>query len=289
MKIQIKYISNIARAIASWKIVIFLKKTIQEFNADNCTLLAASVSYYLLLSVFPFLLATISISSFFVDMPSLQEHIFRAFQYLIPISQDFIIGTINSVISARGAISIVSVVLLLLGCKGFFDSVRKSLNTVWGIHKSKSFIRAELIDFVMILGAMLLLFIIYCVTVFLNIAAIILGKISTQPMTNSVLLNLLVFVIDVILAFVIFMVIYKFIPERPIKWKDVWSSALGAAICFEIVTIIFIVYLNIFHPYNLVYGSIGAIIALLIWTYLAALIFLFFAKVSAIRLKSKTE
>ena len=269
--------------------MIFLKKAIQEFNADNCTLLAASISYYLLLSVFPFLLATISISSFFVDIPSLQEHIFRAFQYLIPISQEFIIGNINSVISARGAIGIISIVLLLLGCMGFFNAIRRSLNTVWGIHKFKSIIRSQLTNFVMILVTMLLLFIIYCVTIILNIAAIILGNISAQPVTNFVLLNLLVFVIDIILAFVIFLVIYKFIPERPIRWKDVWSSALGAAISFEIVTIIFILYLNIFNPYNLVYGSIGAIIALLIWTYLAALIFLFFAKVSAIRLKAKTE
>jgi len=288
MKIQVKYISNIAKAIASWKIVIFLKKTIQEFNANNCTLLAASISYYLLLSVFPFLLATISISSFFIDIPSLQEHIFRAFQYLIPISQDFVTNTVNSVISARGAIGIISIILLLLGCMGFFNAIRRSLNTVWGIHKFKSIIRSQLTNFVMILGAMLLLFIIYCVTVFLNIAAIILENISAQPTTNFVLLNLLVFVIDVILAFGVFWVIYKFIPERPIRWKDVWGSALGAAICFEIVTIIFLVYLNIFNPYNLVYGPIGAIIALLIWTYLAALIFLFFAKVSAIRLKSKT-
>jgi membrane protein len=289
MKLQMKCASNIVKSIESWKIVVFLRKTILEFTADNGTLLPAAISYYLILSMFPFLLATISIASFFVDLPSLQEHIFQAFQYLIPVSQDFITNTINIVIGERGAVSIVSIILLILGCMGFFSAVRKSLNTAWGIHKSKSFMRAGLINFAMIFGTMLLLFVTYCITVLLNISAIILGSVIDQPITNLVLLHILMVIGDVFLAFVVFLIIYKFIPERPVRWRDIWTGALGAAVCFEVVTILFIVYLNIFNPYNLVYGSIGTIIALLIWTYLAALIFLFFAKISAIKLGTKTK
>jgi membrane protein len=277
------------KTIASWKIVVLVKKTVQEFTTDNCPLLAAAISYYLLLSMFPFLLAVTSLSSFFIDKPALQEQIFQAFKYLIPVSQDFILKVINSVIDERGAIGIVSIILLLVGCTAFFGSLRKSLNTAWGIHKSSSLMRSQLTNFAMILGAVLLLFVSHFITIILNISENILSTVTYQPVTNLVLLHLLVVIIDIILAFLVFLVSYKFIPERRISWRDVWVGALIGAFCFEIITILLILYLDTFNPYNLIYGSIGAVIALLIWTYLAALIFLFFAKTSAVNLKIKNE
>ena len=277
------------KSIASWKIVVLLKKAVQEFTTDNCPLLAAAVSYYLLLSIFPFLLGIISLSSFFIDKPALQEQIFQAFKYLIPVSQDFILSITNSVIYERGAIGIIAVILLFVGCIGFFNALRKSLNTAWEIHKSSSIIRSQLTNFAMILGAVLLLFISRFVTIILNISENILSKIVEQPLTNLVLLHLLVVIIDIALAFLVFLILYKFVPERRIRWRDIWGGALTAAVCFEAITILFVLYLNTFNPYNLIYGSLGAIIALMIWTYLAALIFLFFAKISAVNLRIKTE
>jgi membrane protein len=277
------------KTITSWKIVVLVKKTVQEFTTDNCPLLAAAISYYLLLSMFPFLLALTSLSSFFIDKPALQEQIFQAFKYLIPVSQDFILNVTNSVIDERGAIGIVSIILLLVGCTAFFGSLRKSLNTAWGIHKSSSLIRSQLTNFAMILGAVLLLFVSHFITIILSISENILSTVTYQPVTNLVLLHLLVVIIDIVLASLVFLVSYKFIPERRISWRDVWASALIGAVCFEIITILFILYIDTFNPYNLIYGSIGAVIALLIWTYLAALIFLFFAKISAVNLKIKNE
>jgi membrane protein len=267
----------------------FLKKTVQEFTTDNCPLLAAAISYYLLLSMFPFLLAVTSLSSFFIDKSALQEQIFQSFKYLIPVSQDFILNIINSVIDERGTIGIIAVILLLLGCTAFFSALRKSLNTTWGIHKSKSIIRSQLTNFAMILGAVLLLFISRLITITLNTSETMLRTIVEQPLTSLVLLHLLIVIIDIALASLIFLVSYKFIPERRIRWRDVWVGALIGAVCFEVITILFILYLDTFNPYNLIYGSIGAVIALLIWTYLAALIFLFFAKISAVNLKIKTK
>ena len=280
---------NIIKSIASWKIVVLLRKTIQEFTTDNCPLLAAAVSYYLLLSIFPFLLGIISLASFFVDAPALQEHIFQAFQYLIPVSQDFIMNITNSVINERGTIGIIAVVLLLVGCIAFFNAIRRSLNTAWGVHKSRSLIRSQLTNFAMILGAVLLLFISHFITIILNISENILSTVAHQPLTGLVLIHLLVVIIDIALAFLVFLILYKFVPERRIRWRDIWGGALTGAVCFEIISIIFMLYLDTFNPYNLIYGSLGAIIALLIWTYLAALIFLFFAKISAVNVRIKTE
>jgi len=135
----------------------------------------------------------------------------------------------------------------------------------------------------------LLLFISRFITIILNISENILSTAAYQPVTNLVLLHLLVVIINIALASLVFLILYKFVPERRIRWRDVWVSALSAAVCFEAITILFVIYLDTLNPYNLIYGSLGAIIALLIWTYLAALTFLFFAKISAVNLRIKTE
>lgn len=67
------------------------------------------------------------------------------------------------------------------------------------------------------------------------------------------------------------------------------GTLLAAAISFEITKIIFIWYIRTFDPYNLVYGSIAALIAFVMWTYLSALVFLFIAKVSYVNLEMRTS
>jgi len=102
-------------------------------------------------------------------------------------------------------------------------------------------------------------------------------------------LHLFIVIINIALAFSVFLILYKFVPERRIRWRDIWVSALVGAVCFEIINILFTLYLDTFNPYSLIYGSLGAIIALLIWTYLSALIFLFFAKIAAVNLRIRIE
>lgn len=140
----------------------------------------------------------------------------------------------------------------------------------------------------MVIGAVVLLVIAYLITVILNVSETLLESLVSQQIANLVLLHFLVVITDIALAYIVFLVMYKFVPELKLKWKDIWAGALAAALSFEAITILFILYLDTLNSYNLVYGSIGAIIALLIWTYLSSLVFLFFAKVSAINLRDKT-
>jgi membrane protein len=74
--------------------------------------------------------------------------------------------------------------------------------------------------------------------------------------------------------------LYHFVPAKRPEWKDIWVGALITAVAFEITKIIFIWYIRNFSPYDMVYGSIGAIIAFVMWSYLSALVFLFVAKVT---------
>ena len=90
-----------------------------------------------------------------------------------------------------------------------------------------------------------------------------------------------------LLAFLLIMLLYKFIPSVRPRWGDIWPGALMATVSVEIIRFGFIWYINNFSRYNLVYGSIGAVIALLAYIYLSAWALLFFAKLSATNMHLK--
>jgi len=87
------------------------------------------------------------------------------------------------------------------------------------------------------------------------------------------------------LAFVVFLFLYRFVPNTQVSWRDVWMGALVAAICFEITKSAFVWFVGNFSYYNLVYGPVGTVIALLVWTYMSALILLFCAELTSVYTK----
>jgi len=272
------------------RIIPLIKESLREFGADNGSLLAASVSFNLLLSLFPLALAVVYIAGSFAQSPYTQDEIIRGIGYLLPVSRQLIANTVTSVAVARGAIGVLAFIGLIWGGTSFFNSIRASLNTAWGIRKPHPLLKGQLINLIMMIGAAILLFLSVLITVFLSTVSeqgiqVAGAELVHRGLTERILAN----VLAICLAFVVFLLLYKFIPSRRPKWKDIWLGALAAAISFEITKIIFLVYLRVFNPYNLVYGSIGALIAFLMWTYLSALVFLFIAKVMHVNLEMKNR
>jgi membrane protein len=272
------------------RIIPLLKESFRQFGSDNGTLLAASVSFNLLMSLFPLALAVVYIAGSFAESPYTQDQIIRGIAYLLPVSRQLISSTITSVAAARGAIGVLAFIGLIWGGTSFFNSIRASLNTAWGIRKSAPLLKGQLVNFTMMIGAAILLFLSVLITVFLStVSEQGIQVPGAQMVSGSVLERILANILAICLAFVVFLLLYRFVPTVRPKWKDIWPGALAAAICFEITKILFILYLRIFNPYNLVYGSIGALIAFLMWTYLSALIFLFIAKLTHVNLEMRKQ
>ena len=272
------------------RIIPLLKESLREFGTDNGTLLAASISFNLLLSLFPLALAVVYIAGSFAESPYTQEQIIRGIGYLLPVSRQLIASTITNVAAARGAIGVVAFIGLIWGGFSFFNSIRASLNTAWGIRKPQHILKGQLINLIMMIGAAILLFLSVLITVFLStVSEQGIQVPGAELVRGGLIVRILANILATGLAFLVFLLLYRFIPSNRPKWKDIWLGALAAAISFEITKIIFLIYLRIFNPYNLVYGSIGALIAFLMWTYLSALVFLFIAKVTHVNLEMRSR
>jgi len=264
-----------------------MKRAVQEFLTDNCTHLAAAISYYLLLSLFPLALAAISILSYVSRSPDVQANVTKAITDVLPVSGDFVSTTIRDVAPGWGAASAIGIVGLLWAGTGVFNATRKSLNTAWGIKQPRSFLRERLIEFIMMLGLGVFLIVYVGMTAAFNFfqSTNVLGG---RFVEGGIFWESMVILASIAIAFVGFFLLYEFIPNTRVPWRHVWVGALIAAVLFEIVKNIFVWFVGKFATYNLVYGSIGTIIALMTWSYISAMILLFCAKLISIypRMKS---
>jgi len=271
-------------------IIALLKASIKEFGADNGTLLAASVSFNLLFSIFPLALAAVYIAGSFAASPNVQEQIIRGIGYLLPVSRQLIMSMISHTAATRGAVGAVALIALVWGGLSFFNSVRVSLNAVWGIRSPHRIFKAQLINLIMMIGAAILLFLSVLITAMFSIIHEPGMQVKgAEFMRSTLAMRILANILATGFAFLVFLLIYRFIPSRRPKWKDIWIGALAAAVFFEITKVIFMWYIRIFSPYDLVYGSIGGLIAFLMWTYLSALVFLFIAKITHVNLEMRTK
>ena len=167
---------------------------------------------------------------------------------------------------------------LLWASTSAFGAMRKGINAAWGIRRHRPFLKERLIDFSLTVGAGILMlgliFIAPTIGFFSEITAFF-----TQGGSDvtSTLWDLVAQLVTPIITFGAFLVLYRFLPNTKVTVGDVWMGALLGAIAFEGAKWGFVTYVRTFPVYNAVYGPISAMMALLTWVYLSAMILLFCA------------
>jgi len=255
-----------------------LKEAVNEFLADNCTHLSAAISYYIMLSLFPLALAAITILGYFSRSPDMASRVSQAIADVLPVSGQVVSDTIQGVSKAWGTAGAIAVIGLLWSGMGFFSAVRKSLNTAWGIKQPRPFLRERLMEFLMMLGLGALLVISLGLTAAFKVIEAANIHVFGHPLSNGLFWHAIVILTSVAITFVVFLVLYKFIPNTRVRWRHVWVGALVAAVLMEIAKNVFVFFVGHFATYNLVYGSVSTIIVMMIWSYISAMILLFCAK-----------
>jgi membrane protein len=256
-------------------VVRLVVHTIQELGADDATHMAAGVSYYAVLSLFPLILALVAVLGIFLPSETIQEEIFGFFERNLPGTVDVLKENIEQVIQFRGAIGLVGIVLLLWTASAMFGAVSRTINRAWDVHQDRPFHIRKLRDLSMALGISILFFLSLGATSVYSILR------STDFPVIGTALDVGARLLAFLPSFAIFLILYKFIPNTKTYWRYVWPGALLAAVLFEISKSLFILYLDRFATYELVYGSIGSVIALLFWIYVAAFILILGAEFSA--------
>jgi membrane protein len=255
-----------------------VKEAVNEFLADNCTHLSAAISYYILFALFPLALAAITILGYFSRSPDIGARVSQAIAEVFPVSGQVVSDTIQGISQGWGTAGAIAIIGLLWSGMGFFGAVRKSLNTAWGIKQPRPFLRERLMEFIMMLGLGALLIMSFGLTAAFKVIQTANISIFGHLLSNGLFWHAIVILTSVAITFVVFLFLYKFVPNTRVRWRHVWVGALVAAVLMEIAKNVFVFFVGHFATYNLVYGSVSTIIALMVWSYISAMILLFCAK-----------
>ncbi|HEX5415084.1 MAG TPA: YihY/virulence factor BrkB family protein [Chloroflexota bacterium] len=257
------------------KIVRIIRAVIDKYNRDNGNLLAASLAYYTLFSIFPLILGLVAIAGFLVPSNGARDNLIHAIAQQFPGSSSLIESTIQQIIEGRGAAGIVATLGLIWGASGVFSALTVSLDRIVGAWQPRGFVGSTLLALSLVFGVGLLFVASLVVSTILRIAFTTrLPVVGITLNDVPVLYAVVGLALPLLITFLAFAFLYHFVPSVHLEWNNIWPGALLAAVAFELAKQVFVLYLGSFAQFNAVYGSIGAVIILLTWAYYAAIVIL---------------
>ncbi len=264
------------------RLVLFCADVFNDYLHKNCPHIAGAIALYTLFSLFPLILAIISVTGFFLGDELDRADLAMDIAEVIPVSNALISETIEGIVRARTITSVFSILGLLWASTAAFAAIRKGINHAWGITRTRPFLKERVIDLSLVCGAGVLVLMVLFTGPLFNALRDIAGTLApdyeiagTYIWGRTATFSMPVF------SFLTFLILYRYLPNTRLEMRQVWLCALAASICFDVVTWGFVWYISQIAVYNAVYGSIGAVLVLLTWVYVSAIIMLFGALVTS--------
>lgn len=264
------------------KLFRIIKGAFLTFTLAKGAEAASSIAYYTLFSIFPMVLSFVAVGSFFVDQATVENELIELLPNLIPISQEFILTNIEQVFRLRGALSSIAIVSLIWSSTAVFTTIIRNINAAWPAAAPHSFIRMRLWS-IAIIAAMALLLIISSFSLTIRHLLVNLGVIIDYSVISNFLSSYFYQKILPNLArILIFFGLYFWVPQIKVKKLSALIGAVVATVFWQLLTVLFSSYLSSgLARYEIIYGSLGKVIALLVWIYLSAWIILFGAHLTS--------
>ncbi len=257
-------------------------RVIQELGDDDATHMAASVSYYAVLSLFPLALGLSTIISTVADSPDQREQVISFIVEYLPGSEAFVRDTLASLARYNAAFGVVSFFSLLWAGSAVFGGITRAVNRAWDVEKDPPFYKNKPRQLLMAAGVSLLFFVSVGTTAAFRWAtSYSVGSVPLDEMLGGVVGVILMEIPALLVGFLIFAIIYKFLPNTKTYWRYIWLGAVIAAVLFEAGKHLFIWYLDNFADYSELYGSVASVIVLMVWAYFSAFILILGAEIAS--------
>lgn len=260
-----------------------LAKAIQSFGAVRAGQAAAAIAFYALFSLFPLFLLVVAIGSFLLEDEEARQQLLRFLLDTIPVSRNLIEQNIQQLLKLRGVAGLVGLISLAWSSTSVFSTLARNIDLAWPERSRRGFLQQRLVALSMVtslVGLLILVTLAYTVLRLLARFEIPLG--SHPPLYETTLWTVLASLLPWVLVVLLLWNVYRWVPRACVRWTHAAWGAVVATIGLRIVTSGFTWYVGSgLARYDVAYGSLGAIAALMFWIYLSALIVLFGAHLSA--------
>jgi len=260
-----------------------LSKAVNAWIDDHAQSMGAALSYYTVFSLAPLLLITIAVAGLVFGRDAAQGAVVEQLQGLIGQNGAQAVQELLKNVSkpSEGIVAtITGVVVLIIGATSVFGELQDDLNRIWQVPSTKkvagwwAFLRARLLSIGMILALGFLLL----VSLAASAAFDAFAAWSTSALAGwEGLAHVLNFILSFVLTTTLFAIIYRFMPEATIEWRDVAIGAVVTAFLFSIGKYLIGLYIGK-SALASGFGAAGSLAVLLAWVYYSAQIFLFGAE-----------
>jgi membrane protein len=257
-----------------------LIRTALAFDRDDGPLMARSIAYYALFAVFPAILALIVVTSAVLEPGEVRESVMSLVARYLPGALDVVTANIDQLLGMREAVGLVALIGLIWSASGVFSASFRAVNRAWGIPKSRLVLKDRVYGLVMMLAVGSFFLLAMSIGPLVSLARAWQVRVLGWQPGVDLLAGSLSSLVSVLLSVGVFSLMYRTIPRVRVRWRDVWPGGLIAGLVWEAGQQIFGWYLGNLAR-NVIYGSVGAVIAFLLWSYLSAQIFLLGAEFTA--------
>ena len=257
-----------------------LLKRIYEkaFFEDDILSTAAQVAFYFSFALFPLLLFLVSL--FGIILESAEDFRAELFFYLRQImpgsAYELVQKTIREVTeNSSGGKLTIGLLIALWSASAGIDSLRTALNSVYSLEEKRAWWKTKLLSIVLTFAlTMLVLVAVGIVFYGWKFLSLLLNTINL-PIPSPIFLMILQWIVVLVVLLLIFDLIYNFLPKyKNFNWVWITPGAVTGIILWLLLSYAFRLYLSFFNSYDRTYGSLGAVIILMLWLYLTALVIL---------------
>jgi len=272
-----------ALARESWAVV---KETAAAWSEDNVFRMSAALAFYATFSVAPALLIGLSVAGAFVGRVAAKSELAeRIAQFVTPEVATHVVTVVDTLWSelTRAELPVIGMVSALLAATAVFAELRSSLNTIWGVtpnHKQGllKILYERAVSFALVVGTGIVLLVFATASTALSIVNALFA--TSLPMPEFVVKGLHLFIAEAMVP-ALLVLVYKFVPEAPVAWRDVWLGTLVTAVLFFVGKYAFAMYLRSSIMLS-VYGAAGSLIVFLVWVYYSSQVFFLGAELTKV-------
>lgn len=262
----------------------FLSELFDKGAADNLFFLASGLTFSLTLAAIPFLLVLLSVAGLILapEMASPQEEVLRWLWELVPVTdpavRQEIQGRVEDLVQVSGSVGLVSGLLFVWFSTRLFGALRTVLGEVFDLRGDRGVVKGKLADVGMVLLSTVLL------TLNIALTSVISGVghrlLGTLGVRVGVVDTLLGWGTAFLFLFLMYLLIYKFVPARRLPWRTAGLAALLAALSFEALKVGFGWYLANFADYQSVFFAFATAVVFVVSLYYTATLFVLSGEVA---------
>ncbi|MCB0154063.1 MAG: YihY/virulence factor BrkB family protein [Anaerolineae bacterium] len=259
-------------------------RTLHTFAETRAIEAAASIAYYALFSLFPLLLLMITFGTSVLRNEQTVDLILDYTANVLPTAQTLVKRNIEQVLALRGTVGVFAAIGLLWSATGVFNTLARNINLAWEGAKQRNFLKSRLVALLMFftLAALPILSLasttLFSLLPWLDLDGPLWGGVSIYDTFIWAMAKRL---IPWFFIFIMFLGLYRWVPNIDVDWSEAVWGALVAASGWEVAKFGFTWFLRSgLASYQLVYGSLGTVVALMLWIYLSSVVILFGAHLS---------